>query len=126
MSKTLEQNDSLHRYSLQHVGELVGKGITDSFDIFYAEEDDKSIHVVGNGLKYNGEFYDYFQAWIPKSICGIKFDIMGYKSTVWFPIWATIKIYPMNQEKAEFLAKKIQDMRYEAELKREHDEDGGE
>ena len=123
MTEELEQNDPLHKYSICHVGEKMGEGAMEGFDIFYAEDDDKSFHVVGNGIRWDGVDYDYFQMWIPKSIAGVRFDIFGYKSTVWFPVWATVKIYNINKDKAERYAEVSEKLRHEAEMKRNY---GGE
>jgi len=129
MTKAIElkQNDFIHKYALSHVGSKMGEGIHEELDIFYAEEDGNAIHVVGNGLRYDGETYDFWQSWIPKSICRVRFGVFGYKSMVWFPMWATIKIYSMKQEKAEYIANLVETAFRKAELERlcgggEHDD----
>jgi len=111
--KELDIGDKEHSLSLKYKG-AKAKGILKRSEIFYAEDTGNTIHVVGTG-KFN---FDYWQAWIPKSIVHVLFGISQHKNLVWWPEWATIKIYPISQGKAEVLSKKVELAIREADRKR--------
>ncbi|MHA1285789.1 MAG: hypothetical protein ACTSPB_00170 [Candidatus Thorarchaeota archaeon] len=113
--------DSVHKYSVSHLGWKLGDGIMETLDIFYAEEEGNTFHVMGQSITYDGVTYDFWQSWIPKSICGIYFGIFGQESRVRFPMWATIKVYPLKDEKAKY----FMDMVQRAEEKAKSERTGG-